>query len=217
MGSGPVWSRPKTPCRNLIRVPQGREARRRQLNSKEGQPLSAVRLWRSPRRLAARRDLGFFDRMFPDLNPLVASDADLAALAAVMKETAPGDTSLDNPNVPAGFTYLGQFIDHDISLDLSPLSAKAEDPTMIENFRTPGLDLDCLYGAGLGPHRFLFRQDAPKTEVPDRHCLSVGGCRAAARFPRCPTISSAAGTASPSSAIIATTRTCSSRRPTWRS
>ncbi len=105
---------------------------------------------------------GFFDRMFPDLPPFAADDADLEALAAAMKDPDPGDASLDNPHVPAGFTYLGQFIDHDISLDLSPLSAKIEDPTMLQNFRTPGLDLDCLYGAGLGPHRFLYRQDEPK-------------------------------------------------------
>jgi hypothetical protein len=105
---------------------------------------------------------GFFDRMFPDLSPLAAEDDDLEALANAMKDPNPDDTALDNPNVPAGFTYLGQFIDHDISLDLSPLSAKIEDPTMVQNFRTPGLDLDCLYGAGSGPHRFLYRQDGPR-------------------------------------------------------
>ena len=105
---------------------------------------------------------GFFDRMFHDLPPFEASDDDLAALADAMKDPDPTDPALDNPHVPAGFTYLGQFVDHDISLDLMPLSGKVEDPTMIENFRTPGLDLDCLYGAGPGPHRFLFRQDGPK-------------------------------------------------------
>jgi hypothetical protein len=105
---------------------------------------------------------GFFDRMFPDLPPLEASDADLEDLANAMKDTNPADPALNNQNVPAGFTYLGQFIDHDISLDLSALSAKVEDPTMLKDFRTPGLDLDCLYGAGQGPHRFLFRRDEPK-------------------------------------------------------
>ena len=30
---------------------------------------------------------------------------------------------------------------------------------MIRNFRTPGLDLDSLYGAGQGPHRFLYRAE----------------------------------------------------------
>jgi hypothetical protein len=105
---------------------------------------------------------GFFDRMFPALPPFTADDDALEALAKAMKASNPDDISLDNPNVPAGFTYLGQFVDHDISLDLSPLSAKLEDQTMVRNFRTPGLDLDCLYGAGLGPHRFLYRRDEPK-------------------------------------------------------
>lgn len=109
-----------------------------------------------------KKGQGFFDRMFPDLSPLIAQDDDLEALANAMKDSNPADPSLDNPKVPAGFTYLGQFIDHDISLDLSPLSAKIEDPLMLQNFRTPGLDLDSLYGAGLGPHRFLYRQDEPK-------------------------------------------------------
>lgn len=105
---------------------------------------------------------GFFDRMFGDLAPLEASDSDLEELANAMKDTNPADGTLDNTKIPAGFTYLGQFVDHDISLDLSALSAKVEDPTMLRTFRTPGLDLDCLYGAGQGPHRFLFRRDEPK-------------------------------------------------------
>jgi len=105
---------------------------------------------------------GFFDRMFPGLKPFAASNDDLEALAGAMKDVNPGDPALDNAAVPAGFTYLGQFIDHDITLDLTALSAKIEDPTMLRNFRTPGLDLDSLYGAGLGPHRFLFRRDGPK-------------------------------------------------------
>jgi hypothetical protein len=105
---------------------------------------------------------GFFDRMFPGLKPFVASDDDLEALASAMRDVNPQDPALDNPGLPAGFTYLGQFIDHDMTLDLNPLSGKIDDPTMVRNFRTPGLDLDSLYGAGLGPHRFLFRQDGPR-------------------------------------------------------
>jgi hypothetical protein len=89
--------------------------------------------------------------MFPGLSPLVANDTDLEALATAMRDLNPADPTLDNPTVPAGFAYLGQFVDHDISLDLSPLSAKVEDPTMLQNFRTPGLDLDCCMAPGLVP------------------------------------------------------------------
>ena len=123
-------------------------------------PMTAARAARMAK-IGGAKGQGFFDRMF-NLPPLVATDNDLEALAIAMKDVSPNSPALDNQTIPAGFTYLGQFIDHDISLDLSPLSAKQEDPTMIQNFRTPGLDLDCLYGAGPGPHRFLFRQDAPK-------------------------------------------------------
>lgn len=108
------------------------------------------------------RSEAFFDRMFPKLDGMKASDEALAALAGAMKEATPNAPAHDNHHIPAGFTYLGQFIDHDITLDLTALSAKIDDPTMIRNFRTPGLDLDSLYGAGQGPHRFLYEKNGPK-------------------------------------------------------
>jgi hypothetical protein len=114
------------------------------------------------RSLGSIKGDGFFNRMFPKLKGFTAPDAALEALAASMKDTQTADPALDNANVPSGFTYLGQFIDHDITLDLTPLSAKIDDPTMIRNFRTPGLDLDSLYGAGQGPHRFLYARNEAK-------------------------------------------------------
>lgn len=95
-----------------------------------------------------RRDPGLFGRMFPRLRPLVVDDDRLAALARVMVDEDGASPAGDNPDVPAGFTYLGQFVDHDISLDLASLSDKEKDPLAIENFRSPGLDLDSLYGLG---------------------------------------------------------------------
>jgi hypothetical protein len=97
--------------------------------------------------LSGNKDPGMFGRMFPKLPPLKAKDEALDALAAAMMDAEPNQTG-DNPNVPAGFTYLGQFIDHDISLDLTSLSEKEKDPLGVENFRTPSLDLDCIYGLG---------------------------------------------------------------------
>jgi len=122
---------------------------------------------------------GFFDFMFPKLKnkPLVATDADLAALANAMKDTAPAN--INNETIPAGFTYLGQFVDHDITLDLTPLSDAQNDPEMTKNFRTPGLDLDSVYGAGPGPFRFLFArsQDANGNTV-DTPKLLIGTAEA---------------------------------------
>jgi hypothetical protein len=52
-------------------------------------------------------------------------------------------------NVPAGYTYLGQFIDHDLTMDATDV-ALGEDVTPVELLqgRSPTLDLDSLYGAG---------------------------------------------------------------------
>lgn len=52
-------------------------------------------------------------------------------------------------DVPAGYTYLGQFVDHDLTLDRSALMTRGElDPATLLSGRSPSLDLDCLYGAG---------------------------------------------------------------------
>ena len=98
--------------------------------------------------LSGNKDPGMFGRMFPTLAPLKVSDAKLEALANAMLDANPGDPRGNNPNIPAGFTYFGQFVDHDITLDLTSLGDKEKDPLGIENFRTPSVDLDCVYGLG---------------------------------------------------------------------
>jgi hypothetical protein len=102
-------------------------------------------------------DPGLFGRMFPGLPPLVASDDHLFELAEAMRDmkTEP-DPAANNPNIPAGFTYLGQFVDHDITLDTTPLAEKVSDPTGVTNFRSPRLDLDALYGLGPSVNPELF-------------------------------------------------------------
>ncbi len=114
---------------------------------------------RTAANIGGKKGARFFDRMFPNLPPLTASDDALFTLAQAMKDTAAQSPSGDNTKIPAGFTYLGQFVDHDITLDLTPLSGAQEDLEMIDNFRTPGLDLDCIYGSGIESHRFMFRRD----------------------------------------------------------
>lgn len=91
------------------------------------------------------------DRMFPNLNRFSPDEQALKALGNAMKHSS--SQSVDNENeystkIPSGYTYLGQFICHDISFNITPLGSSLLDPSKLKNFRTPRLDLDSLYGAG---------------------------------------------------------------------
>ena len=53
--------------------------------------------------------------------------------------------------IPAGYTYLGQFVDHDLTMDRTALRPLADiSPTDMLQGRSPRLDLDSLYGDGPG-------------------------------------------------------------------
>ena len=58
---------------------------------------------------------GRFGRMFrlPPFTPPISSIIEVAAL--MIEGESAADRSLDNPEIPAGYTYLGQFIDHDLT------------------------------------------------------------------------------------------------------
>jgi hypothetical protein len=105
-------------------------------------------------------DPGLFGRLF-DLPPLVVDDTRLLALAKAMRDVDDQDADTQgDAKLPAGFTYLGQFIDHDVTLDTTPLTARIDDPDAVENFRTPGLDLDSVYGLGPEGSPHLYERDA---------------------------------------------------------
>lgn len=99
---------------------------------------------------------GRFGRMFR-LSPFVPDRQRIVEIAALMAEGAKrrGD-SLDNPAIPAGYTYLGQFIDHDLTFDPVSSLARQNDPDALTNFRSPRLDLDCVYGRGPADDPFLY-------------------------------------------------------------
>lgn len=109
--------------------------------------------------LSGHGDPGKFGRMFPGLPPLHVADEPLEDLASAMRDDGLDLSDGDNPLIPAGFTYLGQFIDHDVTLDLTPLAEQTADPLSTRNFRTPALDLDSLYGDGPGANPELYRID----------------------------------------------------------
>ncbi len=58
-----------------------------------------------------------FGKMFLDLKPFRPPRKALEALGLAMKKAVPEDPALKNSTIPAGFTYLGQFIDHDVTRD----------------------------------------------------------------------------------------------------
>lgn len=56
--------------------------------------------------------------------------------------------------IPAGYTYLGQFVDHDLTFDRTRVTlGDAVAPAQLLQARSPSLDLDSLYGAGPSDRR----------------------------------------------------------------
>ncbi|OUS25540.1 hypothetical protein A9Q99_20995 [Gammaproteobacteria bacterium 45_16_T64] len=69
----------------------------------------------------------------------------------------------DNTEIPAGYTYLGQFIDHDITFDPTSKLTGNNVTSTINNFRTPCLELDNVYGTGPDDEPYLYdSQDKKK-------------------------------------------------------
>jgi hypothetical protein len=59
------------------------------------------------------------------------------------------DAKVLDGSIPAGYTYLGQFVDHDLTFDKTSVMLGEEiTPADLLQGRSPTLDLDSLYGAG---------------------------------------------------------------------
>ncbi len=102
---------------------------------------------------------GRFGRMFRRLPTFRQSDAFLNDLADGMREDPAA--ARDNPAIPAGYTYFGQFVDHDITFDPATSAERQNDPDGFVNFRTPRFDLDSVYGRGPDDDPFLYDDDQP--------------------------------------------------------
>lgn len=87
--------------------------------------------------------------------------------------------------IRAGITYLGQFLDHDITFDPTSRLDKLNDPNATTNFRTPGINLDSLYASGpsVSPYFFDFNGADP-ADAPIK--LLVGGHAPGRDLPRNP-------------------------------
>ena len=107
---------------------------------------------------------GRFGRKFPHLRSLKSftpEDADVLGAAGTPEAPGPmnGADVLENDGIPAGFTFLGQFIDHDLTLDTTSSLERQNDPEAIRNFRTPAFELDSLYGLGPAVQPYLYDAD----------------------------------------------------------
>jgi Animal haem peroxidase len=115
-------------------------------------------------------DLDPAEREVRDLAKLVAADGlsdSTGEKVAVMAGKEPGgpsaETAVDeeeNPHVPAGYTYLGQFIDHDLTFDPASSLQRQNDPEALVNFRTPRFDLDSVYGRGPADQPYMYDMPA---------------------------------------------------------
>jgi hypothetical protein len=106
-------------------------------------------------------DPGAFGRMFPALPAYHFTDKMLRALTDKMQADSQDPAELGgggpvNSRILSGFTFLGQFIDHDITFDPTSSLERQNDPEAIHNFRTPLLELDNMYGSGpaASPHLY---------------------------------------------------------------
>jgi hypothetical protein len=112
---------------------------------------------------------GRFTKLLLDLDPAQFAQNDLRRLAGEMtakQERRPTrETERDpeeDPEITAAYTYLGQFVDHDITFDLTSHLREFLDPDKIArlaDFRTPRLDLDNLYGRGPGDQPYMYEPD----------------------------------------------------------
>ncbi len=119
-------------------------------------------------------EYGRFGRLFPLLQPCLPNTTDVRTqLKELGKPTGlmdaqdpmpasgggpldPNPNNLDHPTMPPGFTFLGQFLDHDMTFDPTSSLERQNDPEAIANFRTPLLELDSVYGSGpaASPHLY---------------------------------------------------------------
>jgi hypothetical protein len=113
--------------------------------------------WHPPQvpQSSADADLEAFFVNFANANMIEAPGMTPAQIAGDTTLRQKLDAQFDS-NIPAAYTYFGQFIDHDVTLDTTPLSESEVDPNKLRNFRTPRLDLDCVYGSGPGDQPFMY-------------------------------------------------------------
>jgi len=108
---------------------------------------------------------GRFGRMFRGLPAARFGKTDQDSVANLQKLAAAMMSDPDAPKdgkdeeesgIPSLYTYLGQFIDHDLTFDPASSLQKQNDPDALTDFRTPAFDLDCVYGRGPDDQPYMY-------------------------------------------------------------
>ncbi|MET0693451.1 MAG: peroxidase family protein [Propionibacteriaceae bacterium] len=89
-------------------------------------------------------------------------------------ENDPYGSNPDNPTMTAGSTFVGQFIDHDITFDQTSRLGVRQNPSTSPNTRTALLDLDSVFGGGPARHPQLYQPNDDGTVGP-RLRIGSGG------------------------------------------
>src|SRR5438093_12340152 len=112
---------------------------------------------------------GRFGRMFRSLRSAKFGATDQENIANLKKLGDAMSSSFDPPKdgkddeesgIPALYTYLGQFIDHDITFDPASSLQKQNDPDALTDYRTPAFDLDNVYGRGPDDQPYMYNGQA---------------------------------------------------------
>lgn len=136
----------------------------------------------------SNRSFGYY---FPNADGVTGDDTNiidaLKALATAMADPA-GDPPVDDSAIAPIFTYLGQFIDHDITAntDREALTVHITEPALpprerdfvvdnISNLRNGSLRLDSLYGEGPMPSEFTEKVRNALRDSSDRAKMRLGG------------------------------------------
>lgn len=127
---------------------------------------------------------GRFGRMFRSLPRATFGKSDdenvqnLTSLGFQIQPSKSGMSALFDPptdepdpeesGIPALYTYLAQFIDHDITFDPASSLQAQDDPDALTDFRTPAFDLDNIYGRGPDDQPYMYDNDGRRFLLGDR-------------------------------------------------
>src|SRR6202171_5844478 len=112
---------------------------------------------------------GRFGRLFRSLPSARFGSTDdenvknLTLLGQKMSSTFDPPTDGKDPEeggVPALYTSLAEFVDHDITFDPASSLQMQDDPDALTDFRTPAFDLDNVYGRGKDDQPYLYNGDS---------------------------------------------------------